>query len=268
MNDSVNVIGAGQCGTLLAITLARMELKVDVFERFDDPRIHDAEAGRSINLALAARGINGLRRTGIHGEIEPLLVPMRGRMVHHLDGTTEFLPYGQRANEEIYSVTRGGLNQVLLDCAERDPNIDLHFRQQAIGFDAPDRTVHMRNNDDGSLYQVEAQPLFAADGAGSVIRRSFDGSDTFGGVETLLRHGYKELSIPAGPGGRCQDQGQNRLRPVIGTRSGPDGTGGRDSGDGIYPLFSQTGIGPVVPIPGSNTGGCRRTGDLFWLARV
>ena len=204
MNDSVNVIGAGQCGTLLAITLARMELKVDVFERFDDPRIHDAEAGRSINLALAARGINGLRRTGIHGEIEPLLVPMRGRMVHHLDGTTEFLPYGQRANEEIYSVTRGGLNQVLLDCAERDPNIDLHFRQQAIGFDAPDRTVHMRNNDDGSLYQVEAQPLFAADGAGSVIRRSFDGSDTFGGVETLLRHGYKELSIPAGPGGRCQ----------------------------------------------------------------
>ncbi|MDH3547536.1 MAG: FAD-dependent monooxygenase [Gammaproteobacteria bacterium] len=46
--------------------------------------------------------------------------------------------------------------------------------------------------------------MIAADGAGSVIRRSFDGSDTFGGIETLLRHGYKELSIPAGPDGAFQ----------------------------------------------------------------
>jgi kynurenine 3-monooxygenase len=204
MTESVNVIGAGQCGTLLAITLARLGIGVDVFERFEDPRIHDAEAGRSINLALAARGINGLRRVGIYGDVEPLLVPMRGRMVHRVDGSTEFLPYGQHAGEEIYSVTRGGLNQVLLDAADRSPDIEIHFRQQAIGYEAADRTVHMRSNDDDSLYQVGAQPLFAADGAGSVIRRSLDGSDTFGGIENLLSHGYKELSIPAGPGGRYQ----------------------------------------------------------------
>jgi len=68
----------------------------------------------------------------------------------------------------------------------------------------PDRIVHVRDETTGTLYQVQAEPLFAADGAGSNIRRSFDGSDTFGGVETLLRHGYKELSIPAGPGGEYQ----------------------------------------------------------------
>jgi kynurenine 3-monooxygenase len=127
---------------------------------------------------------------------------MRGPMLHHADGSTEFLPYGQKEGEEIYSVTRAGLNRVLLDAAERSDLIGLHFRQQAIGYDAADRTVHVRDNRDGSLYQVEAQPLFAADGAGSVIRRSFDGTDTFGGIESLLKHGYKELSIPAGPGGR------------------------------------------------------------------
>lgn len=204
MTDSVNIIGAGQCGTLLGISLARLGFKVDIFERFEDPRIYDAEAGRSINLALAARGINGLRRVGIYELVKPLLVPMRGRMLHHADGSTEFLPYGQQAGEEIYSVTRTGLNQVLLDVADRMPQLNIHFRQQAIGYDAPDRSVHIRNNDDGSLYQVEARPLFAADGAGSVIRRSFDGTDTFGGIETLLRHGYKELAIPAGPNGRHQ----------------------------------------------------------------
>lgn len=201
-DDAVNVIGAGQCGALLAIMLGRNGFDVDIFERYEDPRIVDAEAGRSINLALAARGINGLRQAGIYPLVKPLLVPMRGRMVHDVDGNTEFLPYGQRSDEEIYSVTRLGLNQVLLDVADRLPNVRSHFNQQAIGYDAPDRTVHMRDHNDDSLYEIEARPLFAADGAGSIIRKSFDGTDTFGGIETLLKHGYKELSIPAGTGGR------------------------------------------------------------------
>ncbi|MBT8087797.1 MAG: FAD-dependent monooxygenase, partial [Gammaproteobacteria bacterium] len=202
--NNVNVIGAGQCGTLMAIMLARHGFHVDVFERFEDPRIQDAEAGRSINLALAARGLNALQQIGIEALIEPLLVPMRGRMVHHENGKSEFLRYGQRQDEQIYSVTRLGLNQVLLGVADDTPDITLHFQQNAIGYDAPDRTVHVRDETDGTLYQVEADPLFSADGAGSTIRRSFDGTDTFGGIETLLRHGYKELSIPAGPDGSYQ----------------------------------------------------------------
>jgi kynurenine 3-monooxygenase len=202
--NTVNVIGAGQCGTLLANMLARHGCNVNVFERHDDPRVVDPEAGRSINLALARRGIRALQLAGLYRLVEPLLVPMRGRMVHDVDGSTEFLPYGQRQEEQIYSVTRIGLNKVLLDAAERLPNVCIRFRQKAFGYDAPDCTVHMRDLNDNSLYEVEARPVIAADGAGSVIRRSFDGSDTFGGIETLLRHGYKELSIPAGPDGAFQ----------------------------------------------------------------
>ncbi len=203
-SQRVNVVGAGQCGTLMAIMLARHGFDVRVYERFEDPRVHDAEAGRSINLALAARGLNALRQIGIDALIRPMLVPMRGRMVHTEDGRSEFLRYGSQADEEIYSVTRLGLNQVLLGVAEETAGLHLHFQHTAIGYDAPDRIVHIRDETDGELYQVEADPLFAADGAGSTIRRSFDGSDTFGGIETLLRHGYKELSIPAGPGGTFQ----------------------------------------------------------------
>ncbi|MBT8107131.1 MAG: FAD-dependent monooxygenase [Gammaproteobacteria bacterium] len=202
--ETVNVIGAGQCGTLMAIMLARHDCQVEVYERFKDPRVEDAEAGRSINLALAARGLNALRKVGIDILVEPLLVPMRGRIVHRQDGTTEFLRYGQQSDEEIYSVTRLGLNQILLGAADKIDNLNLHFEQNAIGYDAPDRTVHVHNEIDGSLYQVEADPLFAADGAGSNIRRSFDGTGTFGGVENLLTHGYKELTIPAGADGRYQ----------------------------------------------------------------
>jgi len=203
-NNSINIVGAGQCGTLVAIMLARHGYDVDIFERFTDPRIQDAEAGRSINLALAARGLNALRQVGIDSLIQPMLVPMRGRMIHHANGSSEFLRYGQSAAEEIYSVTRLGLNQIILGVADEMPNLRLHFQQNAIGYDAPDRTVHVRNELDGSLYQIEAAPLLAADGAGSTIRRSFDGTGTFGGIETLLTHGYKELSIPAGVNGEYQ----------------------------------------------------------------
>ena len=203
-SKAINIVGAGQCGTLMAIMLGRHGYGVDVFERFTDPRIEDAEAGRSINLALAARGLNALQKVGIDSLIQPMLVPMRGRMVHQADGKKEFLRYGQQAHEQIYSVTRLGLNQVLLGVADDMPNVHLNFQQNAIGYDAPDRTVHVRNEIDGSLYQIDAEPLLAADGAGSIIRRSFDGTDTFGGIETLLAHGYKELSIPAGPEGEHQ----------------------------------------------------------------
>ncbi len=205
-NRSVNIVGAGQCGTLLAIMLARRDFNVEVYERYEDPRIFDAEAGRSINLALAARGINALKQARIYDLVEPLLVPMRGRVIHSPDGETEFFRYGQTESEQIYSVTRLGLNRVLLDAAEKIPSLNLNFRQQAVGYDAPDRSVLMRDQIKDRAYQIEATPLFAADGAGSVIRRSFDGSDTFGGIETLLRHGYKELSIPAGPDGSFQMQ--------------------------------------------------------------
>ncbi len=202
--NAVNIVGAGQCGTLIAIMLARHNYEVDVYERHTDPRIDDAEAGRSINLALAARGLNALKKIGIDSLIRPMLVPMRGRMVHQADGTSIFLRYGQRSQEEIYSVTRSGLNQVLLGVADEMPNLRLNFQQNAIGYDALDRTVHVRNELDGSLYQIDAEPLLAADGAGSIIRRSFDGTGTFGGTESLLSHGYKDLSIPAGPGGDYQ----------------------------------------------------------------
>jgi kynurenine 3-monooxygenase len=203
-DNTINIVGAGQCGTLIAIMLARHGYDVEVYERFTDPRIQDAEAGRSINLALAARGLNALQRVGIGDLIKPMLVPMRGRMVHQIDGSNDFLRYGQRDHEQIYSVTRLGLNQVLLGVADELPNVHLNFQQNAIGYDAPDRTVHIKNELDGSLYEIEAEPLLAADGAGSTIRRSFDGTDTFGGIESLLAHGYKELSIPAGANGEYQ----------------------------------------------------------------
>ena len=206
-SNHVNILGAGQCGTLLATMLARKGMMVSLFERNIDPRGEFAAAGRSINLALSARGINGLSKAGVLSRVAPLLVPMRGRIVHALDGSTEFLPYGQRDDEQIYSASRGELNKILLDAAEDVGNVEIHFGHAATGYDAAAKRAHVLDIEADNDYEIEAHPVIAADGAGSVIRNALDEADTVGAKEVLLAHGYKELAIPAGPDGAFQLEG-------------------------------------------------------------
>ncbi|MCP4299539.1 MAG: FAD-dependent monooxygenase [Gammaproteobacteria bacterium] len=129
---------------------------------------------------------------------------MRGRMVHAVDGSTELLPYGQRDDEQIYSVSRGELNKILLDATEELGNVKISFNQAAVGYSAFGCSVQMRDLEGNHDYEIEAQPLIAADGAGSVIRSSLDESGNIGATESLLLHGYKELAIPAGPADEFQ----------------------------------------------------------------
>ncbi|MDH5177206.1 MAG: FAD-dependent oxidoreductase, partial [Gammaproteobacteria bacterium] len=65
MNRAVTILGAGLSGALMAIYLARQGRRVVVLERRPDLRKVDMDAGRSINLALAERGIHALRAAGV-----------------------------------------------------------------------------------------------------------------------------------------------------------------------------------------------------------
>ena len=92
----INIVGAGLAGALLALLLARRGLAVTLYERRPDPRQVRPERGRSINLALAARGLQALARATVLERVRPLLIPMRGRMVHERGGAAALQPYGQR----------------------------------------------------------------------------------------------------------------------------------------------------------------------------
>ena len=131
--SGVNIIGAGLAGSLLAILLARRGFRVSVYERRPDPRTSAADSGRSINLALAARGIRGLRLAGVLNRVMPLAIPMRGRMVHEHDGRAELQPYGVRPEEVIYSVDRGTLNRTLVKAAAAYPTVEFRFQQLCLG---------------------------------------------------------------------------------------------------------------------------------------
>jgi kynurenine 3-monooxygenase len=155
--------------------------------------------GRSINLALAARGIDALRRAGIDDQVRALMIAMRGRMVHGLEGKQRFLAYGQRAAEEIYSVSRAALNALLYRLAAERHGVEYRFNTRCVGVDPA--TGNPIVEVAGKRTTLGFDVVFAADGAGSEVRRSLAEAGAIRAREELLDHGYKELAIPAGRDG-------------------------------------------------------------------
>ncbi len=204
MSSHVIISGAGLCGTLLALKLADRGHTITILEKRGDLRTEEVAAGRSINLALSDRGLAALDLVGLREKALAISIPMLGRMIHTKDGqTTRLLPYSGRSEEFIQSISRHGLNALLLEQAAQHPLIDIRFnaaidyanvmKAQASGSDL--RT--------GVKFSVKGDLLIGTDGAGSDVRQGFinqGGNIRFNFSQEFLDHGYKELEIPAGPG--------------------------------------------------------------------
>ena len=195
-NSSVTIVGAGLTGPLLALMLARRGFRVTLYERRPDPRQGEPEAGRSINLALAARGMRPLERCGLLAQVAPILVPMRGRLLHELCGATKLQPYGQRAEEIIHSVGRAALNRVLVEAAEL-AGAELYFGQRCVGIDGAAGRLQLIDERSGRSLERSFEVVLGADGAGSLIRSSLEAAKVLSVRVDQLEHDYKEMTIPA-----------------------------------------------------------------------
>lgn len=185
------VVGGGLVGSLLAIRLANEGHTVDVYERRADLRKASKQEGRSINLAISVRGLHALKQVGLHEEALKIAIPMHGRMVHPLTGATNLQSYSPDRSECIYSISRSGLNGLLLDAAERSGRVRIHFGEKVDGVDLDRRTFTIQG--ETKSYDL----LFGTDGSSSVIRDAI--SEKAGEKEdsSILAHGYKEILMPA-----------------------------------------------------------------------
>ena len=198
-SESAAIIGGGLAGSLLAILLARRGTAPIVIERSRPFSNAAPPRGRSINLALAARGIAALDRAGIFDEIEGLLIPMRGRMLHDERGGRRFVPYGQRRGEAIHSVSRSALNYTLYEIASRRYGVEYRFEHECVDFDTASGSAVIASPRGREL--LDAAVAFAADGAGSSVRRALGRAGEINASEVPLDHGYKEFTFPSGSDG-------------------------------------------------------------------
>lgn len=161
-------------------------------------------AGRSINLALADRGIYALERAGVLEAVRPLMIPMRGRLLHDEQSATSLQRYGQNDTEVIYSISRGELNKLLMSEFERISGSAIRFRQNCRAADFGRGVITIRDEESGTSRELQDAPVIAADGASSALRQAMVSAGLASATEDVLSHCYKELSIAAGTGGRHQ----------------------------------------------------------------
>ena len=193
-SDSKIIIGSGLAGPLLAIYLSQRGYKVDLYEKRPDLRVENISVGRSINLALSHRGIKALKSANVFDKVEPLLIPMKGRMVHSSNGEIEFQPYSIHAHEYINSVSRGELNKILMSKAEASGKVQIFFNHSLSKIDESTNELVFNN---GNRISV-SEHIFGADGSGSVIRKYIDGKVSSPSYSDPLGHDYKELHIAPG----------------------------------------------------------------------
>ncbi|MFN5544228.1 MAG: FAD-dependent oxidoreductase [Bacteroidota bacterium] len=200
MKERITIIGGGLSGSLLAIYLAKRGFEINLFERRPDMRKNKVSAGRSINLALSVRGLKALEKVGLDKEIMSDAIPMYGRMMHSVSGELSFQPYGKEG-QAINSVSRGRLNMQLLELADAFSNINLHFQAKCVDVDIENGIARFEM-EDGSIKTVQSDRIIGTDGAYAATRGRLQTTDRFNYSQQYLHVGYKELSIPAGEGGK------------------------------------------------------------------
>jgi kynurenine 3-monooxygenase len=189
------IAGAGLAGSLLALYLARAGWQVDLRERRGDPRSRNFVQGRSINLAISARGIKALRRAGLESHILRDAIRMPGRMIHSRSGALTFQRYSSNRDHAILSISRSALNLVLLNAAAAEPSVSISFDQRCSDLDGERGRATFTNTTSGVEAQVEADLIVGADGAYSTVRGAMQRREGFDFEQSWLGHGYKEMTI-------------------------------------------------------------------------
>lgn len=203
-NNDIAIAGAGLVGTLLGIYLKKKNFNVTVFDRSDDIR-KVKFSGRSINLAISTRGWHALDDVGIGDEVRKIAIPMDKRAIHLKDGSLSFQPYGING-EAIYSISRGGLNRLMIDLAEKE-GVGFEFNHKIWDVNLETATLYMGENEHGPFEQKQFSHIFGADGAFSRIRHRMQRQNRFNYSQFFLNIGYKELTIPA------KEDGTHRIDP-------------------------------------------------------
>lgn len=190
----VMIVGAGLVGSLWAVLLRKQGHEVLLFERRSDLRKQQGGAGRSINLVMTSRGLQGLEKAGLLEEGRKLAVPVYGRMIHTKTSDVVYQAYGQ-SNECNWSISRGELNKFLVNAAE-EAGAKIHFEHELQELDPAAKKIVFKTPAGEKSFSYEV--LFGADGAGSRVRKELAKKfpQDFTERTDWLEADYKELTLP------------------------------------------------------------------------
>lgn len=191
------VAGAGLVGCAMAIALKQEGFDVELIEKRSDPRLADLSSGRSINLIVTAKAINLFQNLGIWEDVRKITVPVYGRMMHSIEGELSYQPYGRDDSEFNNSISRGMMNNLLLDKVE-DRGIPVSFDTEVSEIDLKSKEIKLEDR------AIKYNKLFGCDGAGSPVRAALvkQLGDSADYKVDPLGVDYKEFLMPADSEGK------------------------------------------------------------------
>ncbi|MFQ3575428.1 MAG: NAD(P)/FAD-dependent oxidoreductase [Cytophagales bacterium] len=185
---NIVIVGAGPVGSLLAIMMAKRGSNVTVFEKRTDWRTNTNNySGRSINLALSARGFNALKMAGLEEKVLGLCIPMTQRAIHDESGKVYYQPYDSFGNS-IKSISRKVINTFLIEEA-LSLGVKVHFDAE-IEINAKNKSVSSK-----LIKDFKYDFLFGCDGVNSKVRQSLNDEKNCSPKMEALQYGYKELTL-------------------------------------------------------------------------
>ncbi|WWC58433.1 kynurenine 3-monooxygenase [Kwoniella dejecticola CBS 10117] len=216
----VLIIGAGPVGALTALSLHRRGWEVELWESRYDPRGKNAAPSnlRSINLAISARGLEALRSVdpSLAEQFQNEAIPMKGRMIHHVDGKQESQIYDPINGQCINSIGRPLLNQRLVESLP--PSIKIRFQTKLSRVDLDTKIAYGSSPEqkDADEHGTPFDLIIGCDGSWSKVRTSMMRMERMDFSQSFIPHAYIELHMPADPsrpGGYAIDKNHLHIWP-------------------------------------------------------
>jgi len=193
----IAVIGAGLVGCMLATLLARRGHTVSVYEKRLESSTKADSTGRSTHLVISTRGWQALEAIDAKPEVLSAALPLKGRRIHPSGAADEiFQPYGDD-NQAIFAIHRNALNRILARICASTAGVSVHYGRQCSGVDVAHGTVALTDVETGEPLEVQADFIFAADGAFSKVREHASAGASIRSDIKFETFGYKEVTIPA-----------------------------------------------------------------------
>lgn len=178
--QSIVVIGAGPCGLILALLLARSGLNVTVI----DAQAHLDQNPRATHYGPPA--VKGLARAGLLEDVRaagfiPRSVAWRNIKGERLAGLKTDL---SSDNLELMAVLPlNALIRITYDHLKRYPNVNFEWSSEVVelGQDTQQAWVEVKGKND-SKRTLKGDYIVGCDGANSKIRRSLFGDKNFPGI--------------------------------------------------------------------------------------
>jgi len=201
----VTIAGAGPVGSLLAIILSRAGYRVEVFESRPDPRTHSAPQGKSINITLSERAWQALDHIGFAEQVRQFATPIYKKVIHYKENALSQKSYGDK-HQVLWSISRENLTKLLLEKAQKEANISLHFEQRLTHIDFLSGCCSFSYLTSGKRdhREIDADLVFAADGAFSKVRRLAQETPRFSYSQHYMEQCYVELTIAANADGSAK----------------------------------------------------------------